>query len=195
MRGRKGGALSERKPETRSRPTRRSKQASARGGPVALMEVPRGYETWLSKLKESIAPTRDSCGESRAGSALLAHRTRHPPPTGPGGVGHESCRAARARSSGGVPRHEGFFPAEPEVHALVRVGLAGLGIRAASCCTIAVVPPLHPPRQAEQQGAAGLVHGSGCRARLVSGHSGDADRNQRHRARRACHHELLYSTA
>lgn len=71
MRGRTTGATSARagKPATRPRPTGRSKQASrspaksaeevpAQGGPVALMEVPRGYDAWLSKLKESIRSAR-----------------------------------------------------------------------------------------------------------------------------------------
>ncbi|WP_428983617.1 hypothetical protein [Paraburkholderia phymatum] len=44
-----------------------------------------------------------------------------------------------ARPEGGASGHARVFAAQPQVHASTRLGVAGAGICAAACCTIAVV--------------------------------------------------------
>jgi hypothetical protein len=85
-------------------------------------------------------------------------------------LGRQGHRSAVAGSARGLPRHEGVFASQPQVHARFWRCLAGAGNRARGSCTNSLVPPHCPAGEVPYAGGTALVRAPECRAGLVPQH-------------------------
>ena len=137
-----------------------------------------------------VTPQGEPRGQQRAGHAVLADRPRYPRSPDPGGMGFEGRRATCKGPAHRISGNDRTFPAQPQVHAGVRRGLAGLRICAAGCCTNSLVPQLHHPGQGKGASGARVVRPEDHRERLEPVGARGTDRDARLPARRGRADEL-----
>jgi len=116
-----------------------------------LNAVPAGYADWLTELKQRIhaAQQRATLAVNRElillywkiGQGILERQASQ-------GWGSKVVEALARDLRNAFPDMKGFFPAQPQIHARIRAGLARRGICARGACTIAVVSPGGPAGQA-----------------------------------------------
>lgn len=159
-----------------------------------IVPLPADYAAWLTELKTRIhsAQQRATLAVNRElvllywqiGRDILERQDRE-------GWGGEGDRTAGAGLAQRLPRHEGFFAAQPQIHARFCRGMAGPILCARGACTIALVPSVGLAGQIAWPRDAPLVRLQGHRAQLVAQHPGDADRNPSVGAQRSGSHQLF----
>ena len=137
-----------------------AKQTSCTARPLT------GYGDWLASLKRQVAVARQRAVLAanaemvrcigRSDKSCCSVSSPH--------NGATKCSTGWAATCAGVPRDEGFFGAQPEIHAVFRRALSPAGIWAAACCPISLVPYRHPADQAAHSGSPSVVRATGpCR--------------------------------